>query len=157
MKSIAIINFKGGAGKTTATLLLAKYAALRMNKKVLLVDLDSRMNLTLTLQMEGNKSQLNKEFENWSETHRNNNKSFVKTIESYEKNKGELFNFSPNNFIFKMSDNIHLVPADLDLYWLDFDINDREKVKSCMKNFLAKLNQSDQKYDYVFFDCPANF
>jgi len=157
MKSIAFVNFKGGAGKTTATLLLAKYAAVRMNKKVLLVDFDSQMNLTLAVQMEESKGNLNKEFEKWSEIHHYNRRSFVKMIESYEKTKGEQFNFSPSNYIFKMSDNLHLVPADVELYWLEFDILDREKVKRSIKYFLNKIEQSNQKYDYILFDCPANF
>ncbi|MCX6153766.1 MAG: ParA family protein [Candidatus Kapabacteria bacterium] len=157
MKSIALVNFKGGAGKTTATLLLAKYAAIRMNKKVLLVDFDSQMNLTLAIEMEENKGQLNKDFENWSEAHQSNQKSFAHLIENYEKVKGDQFNFSPSNYIFKISPNLHLVPADVDMYWLEFDVYDREKVKNSIKNFLIKLNQSNLKYDYVFFDCPANF
>jgi chromosome partitioning protein len=157
MKSIALVNFKGGAGKTTATLLLAKYAAVRLNKKILLVDCDSQMNLTLAVEMEGNKGHLNNDFEKWSEIHQNNRQSLVHLIKTYEKTKGDQLNFSTNNYIFKISDNIHLVPADVDLYWLEFDISDREKVKNFINVFISKLNQNIQKYDYVMFDCPANF
>jgi chromosome partitioning protein len=157
MKSIALVNFKGGSGKTTATLLLAKYASVRMNKKILLVDCDSQMNLTLAVEMEDTKGHLNKEFEKWSEIHQNNNQSLENIIKTYEKTKGDLFNFSLNNYIFRISDNLHLVPADVDLYWLEFDITDREKVKNFINIFISKVNQSILKYDYIMFDCPANF
>lgn len=45
MKIIAIINHKGGTGKTTSTLNIGAGLA-RVNKKVLLVDIDPQSNLT---------------------------------------------------------------------------------------------------------------
>ncbi len=52
MKSIATVNFKGGVGKTTITWLLAKYVAEKMGKKVLVVDTDAQMSLTLAVQLQ---------------------------------------------------------------------------------------------------------
>lgn len=46
MKTIAIINQKGGVGKTTTALVLGEY--LSKNKKVLIVDIDQQGNLTGT-------------------------------------------------------------------------------------------------------------
>lgn len=51
MKAIATVNFKGGVGKTTITWLLAKYAAGR-GKRVLVVDTDAQMSLTLAVQLQ---------------------------------------------------------------------------------------------------------
>ncbi len=49
MKVIANINFKGGVGKTTLTWLLAKHAAEKEGYKVLVVDADAQMSLTIAL------------------------------------------------------------------------------------------------------------
>ncbi|MBW1973114.1 MAG: ParA family protein, partial [Deltaproteobacteria bacterium] len=52
MKSIATVNFKGGVGKTTITWVLAKYAAEKKGKRVLVVDTDAQMSLTLAVQLQ---------------------------------------------------------------------------------------------------------
>ena len=51
MKGVATVNFKGGVGTTTVTWLLAKYAA-EKGKKVLVVDIDAQMSLTLSVQLQ---------------------------------------------------------------------------------------------------------
>jgi cellulose biosynthesis protein BcsQ len=46
MKSIAFFNNKGGVGKTTLVVNLAAYFALRLNKRVLIIDADPQCNAT---------------------------------------------------------------------------------------------------------------
>ena len=49
MTIISLLNRKGGAGKTTASVNLASIFALSKNKKVLLVDIDPQANATTYL------------------------------------------------------------------------------------------------------------
>jgi hypothetical protein len=52
MKGIATVNFKGGVGKTTISWILAKYAAEKRDKKVLVIDTDAQMSLTLAVSLQ---------------------------------------------------------------------------------------------------------
>ena len=49
MTSIAIMNAKGGVGKSTLTMAIAETLAVFHNKSVLLIDADAQMNLSLML------------------------------------------------------------------------------------------------------------
>ena len=46
MKILAMVNSKGGVGKSTLAANLGSLLALKKNKRVLLVDLDPQANLT---------------------------------------------------------------------------------------------------------------
>lgn len=158
MKGIATVNFKGGVGKTTVTWLLAKYAA-EKGKKVLVVDTDAQMSLTLAVQLQESGAMYG-EFENWYENqHRKRNKTILNALEQYDKMKGGHFDFPIDaSFIYRMSENLHFIPSVVDLYWLELEVFDREKVKHFIRALLGKIEHSRGfKYDYVFFDCPPNF
>jgi len=159
MKGVATVNFKGGVGKTTITWLLAKYAAEEKNKKVLVIDTDAQMSLTLAVQLEESGT-LFREFETWYNTkHRGKGKTVLKALEAYDTMRGGHFDFPiDSSFIYQMSPNLHFVPADVDLYWLELEVFDREKVKHFIRALLGKIEHSRVfSYDYVFFDCPPNF
>lgn len=159
MKGIATINFKGGVGKTTVTWLLAKYVAEKKKKRVLVFDTDAQMSLTLAVQLQESGAMFG-EFETWYETqHRGRNKTILNALESYDSMKGGYFDFPiDNSFIYQMSENLYFVPSVVDLYWLELDVFDREKVKHFIGALLGKLEHSRRfNFDYVFFDCPPNF
>lgn len=46
MKTVSIINLKGGVGKSTLAMILAEFLVFRYGKKVLLVDMDAQGNLS---------------------------------------------------------------------------------------------------------------
>lgn len=159
MKSIATINFKGGVGKTTVTWLLAKYAAAKDNKKVLVVDTDAQMSLTLAIQLQESGTMIGN-FEKWYEDkHIKNNKTLLNALETYDTLKGGHFDFSiTSSFIYQMSDNLFFVPSVVDLYWLELDVIDREKVKHFIRALLGKMEHTNKyNFNYVFFDSPPNF
>ena len=57
-----------------------------------------------------------------------------------------------------MSENLHFIPSVVDLYWLELEVFDREKVKYFIRALLGKIEHSRGfNYDYVLFDCPPNF
>lgn len=159
MKSIAIVNFKGGVGKTTITWLLAKYAAEYKGKTVLVIDTDAQMSLTLAVQLQET-GDMYGEFENWYENqHQKNNKTILNALEKYKHGKGKKFDFPiDSSFIYKMNPNLHFVPSVVDLYWLEPDVLDVERTKNLIKTLLHEVeNSGTSDYDYVFFDCPAYF
>ncbi|MBD3342816.1 MAG: AAA family ATPase [Candidatus Lokiarchaeota archaeon] len=159
MKSIATINFKGGVGKTTITWLLAKYVAEVKKKKVLVVDTDAQMSLTLSIQLQETGSMIG-EFENWYENHHlKKDKTILSALEKYDSLSGGHFDFPINSsFIYPMSDNLFFVPSVVDLYWLELEVFDKEKVKHFIRALLGKMEHSKKyDFDYVFFDCPPNF
>lgn len=158
MKTLASINFKGGVGKTTVSWLLAKYIAEKSKKKVLVVDIDPQMSLTLAVQMENDNGVLNKKFEQWNINHKDSQQSLASVLLAYADSKSEQINHKINTLIYKLSENLHLIPSSLDLYWLYFDVKDREKIKNFIKALLVKLEHNDSfNYDYIFFDCPPSF
>jgi len=159
MKGIATVNFKGGVGKTTITWLLAKYGAERKGKRILVVDTDAQMSLTLAVQLQESGT-LYSEFETWYDTkHQGKNKTILNALEAYDVIKGGHFNFPiDSSFAYQMSPNLHFVPSVVDLYWLELEVFDREKVKHFIRALLGKIEHSTTfNYDYVFFDCPPNF
>jgi len=159
MKSIATINFKGGVGKTTVTWLLAKYVAERKKKKVLVVDTDAQMSLTLAIQLQETGKMIG-DFEKWyDEQHTKNKKTLLAALEEYDLLKGGHFDFPINSsFIYQMSDYLHFVPSVVDLYWLELEVFDKEKVKHFIRALLGKMEHTKSyNFDYVFFDCPPNF
>lgn len=159
MKSIATINFKGGVGKTTVTWLLAKYVAERKKKKVLVVDTDAQMSLTLAIQLQETGKMIG-DFENWYDNqHLKNQKTLLAALEKYDTLKGGHFDFPINSsFIYKMSEYLHFVPSVVDLYWLELEVFDKEKAKHFIRALLGKMEHTKEyNFDYVFFDCPPNF
>ncbi|MFN7064887.1 MAG: ParA family protein [Aquificaceae bacterium] len=159
MKSIAMINFKGGVGKTTITWLLAKYAAYNEGKRCLVIDTDAQMSLTLAAQLQES-GEMHKEFENWYENqHQKKNKTILDALDKYDERRGGYFDFPiDSSFIYQISSNLYFVPSVIDLYWLELEVFDKEKVRDFIRALLGKIEHSKAfRFDYVFFDCPPNF
>lgn len=153
MQTIATINFKGGVGKTTITWLLARYVA-SLGQRVLVVDIDPQMSLTLAVQLEED-GRLERRFEKWyNDRHLQLRRTMVDALAQYKiRCNGHLDFPVDQNFIYTHSYNLDLVPSVVDLYWLELDYRS-------VNNFItALLNRIDQytQYDYVFFDCPPSF
>lgn len=121
---IAIANHKGGVGKTTTTANLGAALAL-LGKRVLLVDMDAQANLSSSLMNEADIEQ---------------------TIYDSMKDGAPL----P---IHRISPNLSLIPAAIELSRIDLDLADRENPHLTIKKLLTPFGR---KYDYILLDCPPS-
>ena len=127
-KVIAVINQKGGVGKTTSAVNLAA-AVGKKGKKVLLIDIDPQGNATSGLGI--NK----RELEN----------------SSYD----IIINSVPAKDIILQTefDNLWVLPANMNLAGAELELVDMERRESKLKNAIA-LVKAD--YDFIFMDCPPS-
>ncbi len=126
-KIIAIVNQKGGVGKTTTAVNLAAGIGLA-GKKVLLVDADPQGNTTSGYgirKVDGNSS--------------------------YELLIGKA---KIENVIVKTSfKNVDVVPASMNLAAAEVDLIELEHREAQLKRALSPVRE---KYDYIFIDCPPS-
>ena len=154
---ISFINFKGGVGKSTCAVELATALASQHGKRVLLMDLDPQTNATLFL-MDYN------EWEHWQQ-----NAGSLKTLfDAYLSGNGDQFDISrivKRNLLSAEGEslvpNLHIVPSHLALVLVDLQLAAKAAVGEAVFSNQAVIRQALQQvqdqYDYVIFDCPPNF
>jgi chromosome partitioning protein len=122
---IAVLNQKGGVGKTTTVINLAAYLK-KMNKSVLVVDIDPQGNATSGLGV---------------------NKQLL-SITTKELLKGS---HTVDKAVLQVNDNIHLIPTDQTLAALEIEL-----VNSGEREFRLKRALERSNYDYIIIDCPPS-
>lgn len=139
LQVIAVVNFKGGSGKTTTAAHLAQHLALT-GHRVLAIDLDPQASLTA---LYGIQPELDK------------NPSIYEALR-YDGDKKPVSDvILPTNF-----PGLDLIPATLELQEYEYDtplaMQDRASNEGRMFwNRLEKaLAQVDVRYDVVIIDCP---
>lgn len=161
MNTIATINFKGGVGKTTVTWCLADILAnYGYNLNALVFDLDAQMSLTQAIALNDIGS-LNENFGNWYLKAKEHKKTIFNALDIFASPKRDgHFDFGIGyDFIYKASNNLHFVPSDEELYWMELEVYDRTSVKEFIRTLLAKIDKSNKvlNYQYALFDCPPSF
>lgn len=129
MRSIAVMNQKGGVGKTTTSVNLAAGLA-RLGQRVCLVDLDPQAHSSLHLGVE---------------------------VGGGANSIYEVFSGSrPFSEVAHMvSQNLWLAPADLDLAAVEMELAATAGRENILRNAM-ELAEVSRRFDYVIMDCPPS-
>jgi chromosome partitioning protein len=132
MRSIAIVNQKGGCGKTITSINLSAFLAL--NKKVLLIDMDPQGHATLGLSP------------NFASISKTVSDLFVRKMDDRQ-------HIGLSDILYRVSDNLHLAPSDILLSGAPerlAGVVGREDILS------EALESVRDRYDYVVIDCAPS-
>ncbi len=137
-KIIAIVNQKGGVGKTTTSINLSASLGV-LNKKVLLVDLDPQGNATTGVGLERGEIK---------------NSIYEVLIEQAD---------IKDAIVKTKSKNLSLLPAYLNLAGVDMELIELEKVHKSKNEHFSRVNRLKEEllkvkdnYDYIIIDCPPS-
>jgi len=130
MRTIAIVNQKGGCGKTTVSINLASVLA-EQGQKTLLVDMDPQSHCAVGLAVPENQIE----------------QSIYDVLIS--NSRGEPIRI--NEVLWQISDRLELAPASIDLSAFEQQMQNINKRECCLRDVLTDVYE---QYDYVVVDCP---
>lgn len=139
LQIVAVVNFKGGSGKTTTAAHLAQHLALT-GHRVLAIDLDPQASLSA---LHGIQPELDK------------NPSIYEAIRYDDERKPITDVILPTNF-----PGLELIPASLELQEYEYDtplaMQDKNSVagKTFWNRIEKALQEVNDRYDVVVIDCP---
>jgi chromosome partitioning protein len=141
---VAIVNMKGGVGKSTVTANLGWYSAYRRNRKVLLIDLDPQFNL----------SQYVLGSDRYEELLKKKKPTTLEIFQQFSVPPGSRRNaLTADDAICPVkswSDGscLDIVPSKLELAWI---LKGGGSHKECLPNFVDDVRK---RYDLILIDCP---
>jgi len=130
MRTIAVVNQKGGCGKTTISINLASALALA-GQKVLLVDMDPQSHCAVGLAVPEEQIE----------------QSIYDVMISRSRNEP----IKLTEILWQISDKLELAPASIDLSAFEQQMAGITERESCLKEALEEVKD---QYDYTIVDCP---
>ncbi|WP_083374345.1 ParA family protein [Methylobacterium sp. C1] len=149
MKTVALVNMKGGVAKTTLATNLANSLARRHSKRILLIDTDPQFNAT---QCVFSPSEYVKRRSEGAHTILNVFNDAAHTIVSPVEGAVVAPAVKLEDIVpWKSIKGFDIIPGDLELYRLDMGAGQGREQR--LKRFLEKI-KADTKYDFVLIDTP---
>jgi chromosome partitioning protein len=130
MKTIAVVNQKGGCGKTTVSINLASALA-EAGQRVLLVDMDSQSHCAVGLAVPEEQIE----------------QSIYDVLISRSRNEP----IKLTEILWQISDRLELAPASIDLSAFEQQMVGISERECCLKEALDDVKDN---YDYTIIDCP---
>ena len=130
MRTIAIVNQKGGCGKTTISINLASALA-EAGQKVLLVDMDSQSHCAVGLAVPEQQIE----------------QSIYDVLISRSRNEP----IKLTEILWQISDKLELAPASIDLSAFEQQMAGIPERECCLRDAIEGVKND---YDYVIVDCP---
>ncbi|MCR8866886.1 ParA family protein [Priestia megaterium] len=146
---ISFLNMKGGVGKSTLCFNIAYTIANHFKKRVLVLDMDPQFNTTQAL--------IEKYY---------NSEAYIGLVEE-EKTVLRVFqgqksiiqrgnednDFSPEDIILELEENLSLICGNLDLIMVE---SSQRGTENLLDSFIRKIVEKND-YEYIFIDCPPTY
>ncbi len=146
MTSIAIMNAKGGVGKSTLTMAIAETLAVFHNKSVLLIDADAQMNLSLMLMPPEALTEAKKAGRSIAAWLAGNVLSYART-DWRECVIGGISDVDDAR-------TLAIMPGDMDMTFVEREIAARGALARARQACRQLLNEAEEFVDFVVADCP---